>query len=174
MFTKNFKDYIKAIFLKSEPSASMTAVDGTPYTGYIWNQSIRYIGIGYLMSHPQTGSYSGLWFGTDSTPATEDDYNLGGKITSGLSFTSGSTVVGKEAEGKYVATVSHGVKNTSSTPINIYEIGLVAPCPTATSSSSPNTKYFLMERTVLSEPISLGAGEEKIITYKITFNQLQA
>lgn len=178
MFTQNYIDWQNLVFISSSKNAYITAHDGTRVSIFRFisnsqNDTTLGMSIPAAMQAPvcqSPGSSQGLYFGTGTTPATKSNYTLESPITSGLSFTSkGTTVVGAEETGKYVASVSHNIKNTSESTISISEIGLFGRAY-ATSSSA----YVLLERTVLSEPIILGAGEEKIITYKITFNQTSA
>lgn len=121
-----------------------------------------------------TGS-SGVYFGSGYTPAQKSDYKLESQITSGLSITNSNVLTEHEKDGQYTLSASYAVKNTSDAEINISEIGLFSAVCTSTSDriyTSTDTRYpILVERTVLTEPITIPAGKTKIVTYKITFNQ---
>lgn len=173
MFTQNYINLQIGLF--KNRVVKFYYQDGTSGTGSYTIYSDAYK-LGDVMGTPKCAnpvdsgnslSGSGLYFGSGSKPATKNDYTLESPIASGLSFSSGVTNVGKTKEGQYAAWVSHVVKNTSNDTINIYEIGLFTIAMVASSSY----KSILVERTVLTEPIVIPAGDEKIITYKITFNQ---
>ena len=112
----------------------------------------------------------GIHLGTGNTPATESDYKLESPITSGLIITNGSVVKTDVGNGKYTITVSGIIQNGTGADINIYEIGLFG-CVGYYRSSTQYYMPTLCERTVLSEPITIPAGERNLVTYKITFNQ---
>ena len=115
--------------------------------------------------NPQT---YGVYFGTDPTPATENDYRLGAPVTSGLSITNPSSVA--RIENVDAGTVKYSalftVTNTSEAEIAIYEIGWYTD---HTNGSNSNLFYLMLDRTVLDEPIIIPAGSTKYIHYELTF-----
>lgn len=116
-----------------------------------------------------TAVYAGVYFGSGSTEAKPTDYTLENPITAGLTITSLSESV-KESQpenGKYVFSADLLVENTTGEGIIIREIGLFTPV----TKTSSEVYLTLMNRMVLSEPITIPAGESKVVTYKITFNQ---
>lgn len=172
MFTQNYINLQKVAFMGG--TATFKYQDGTTGTPAVSLQSILGLRLGEAMQVPKCANPSdtftnSVYFGSGSTPATKDDFTLEAPITSGLSFAQGTSLCVKTQDGQYAAWVSHVVKNTTSNVINIYEIGLFAQIYNAGNTTS--TKYVLMERTVLDEPIVIPAGEEKTVTYKLTFNQ---
>ena len=128
--------------------------------------------IGYRMSRPrcrnfptltENNVYCGVYFGSGSTPATKNDYKLESPITSGLTVVEPSpTPISCSENGKYEIMGVYTVTNSSDAEINIWEIGIV------TQLCDWNV---LMERTVLTEPVTIAPGKTKIINYKLTFNQ---
>ena len=110
----------------------------------------------------------GVYFGAGSTPATRDDYTLESPITSGLSISTTNKVISNDGNGKYTVSAFYVVKNTTSEDLNIYEMGCFTPIMKASS------EYYavMMDRTVLSEPITIKAGETKVVTYSIVFNHI--
>lgn len=72
--------------------------------------------------------------------------------------------ISEETSGRYSISGLYTVRSTSEEEINIYEIG----CFALVKSGS----YYpvLIERTVLSDPITIAPGEVKLVTYKVTFN----
>lgn len=113
-----------------------------------------------------SSTYYGVYFGSGSTPATRADYTLESPITSGLDVTSQTVRILNNGNGKYEVRGQYIAKNTTSAEINIYEIGVFLPI------QSKSTEWYsvLMERTVLTEPITIAPGESKLVTYKLTFN----
>ena len=124
----------------------------------------------------QTGPgnlYSGVYFGSGTTPPTKADYKLESVITSGLKITSTPLSLGG-SNGEYSAKATFILENTSSNDISVSEIGIITPfCAEGKNSYIVATTYYntLMERSVLDTPVVIAPGEIKTITYKITFNQ---
>lgn len=191
MFTNNYIAFQKARFEESYRIGTVTRlVDAAgstqnAYTTYFvctdiggWMKTARCKEIVGSVSNSMLSdnTYPGVYFGTGSTPAKKSDYKLESPITSGLAFTNPSALAWTEdGNGKYAASADFVVRNTTEAEINIYEIGLFTPFSwnynfVALTNSMP-VNYALMERTVLTEPITIPAGGTKMITYKITFNQ---
>lgn len=185
MFTNNYINFRHNMFFGAFKTGtetlgvfgkSLTDVNGESFDISSSNLSLenndigRNMNIGYCQEIANDGA-AGLFFGSGSTPATINDYTLDSPITSGLSITNRvGKGTSKEADGKYVVFSMIKVKNTSDSTINICEVG----CFSSFQVSSASSKKALMERHVLAEPIVLAAGEEKLITYNITFNQTQS
>lgn len=185
MFTQNYINFKKAQFTSLGYSSSemfrVTRVDGTSNSCY--SSGVADCDIGGWMTIARCKAFNtastnntwkcggGVWFGTGSTPANRNDYKLDSPITSGLSITNYQNeympLIIEESPGKYVLRAEYVLKNTTESEINIWEIGLFTPyCYNI-------TEYWqmLVERTVLTEPITIPAGGTKMVTYKITFNQ---
>lgn len=116
-------------------------------------------------------SACGIHVGTDPTPASKSDYKLGAPITSGLSASSGGLLTQKEADGRWAIFSQFILTNTSEVEINIWEIGIFTAVNADNSFNSRQTWPVLMERTVFDEPITIQPGEQKLLIYKLTFNQ---
>ena len=123
-------------------------------------------------SAPSTSTTAGRWathgvqFGQGNTPPTKADLALENPIEEGMEVTNPTAIVKENDEnGRYSVSATYSLKNTSETEINICEIGIFLPIKVS-------SYYFpsLMERTVLSEPITIPPGEMKVVTYKLTFN----
>lgn len=191
MFTDNYIKLQKILFC--EDSISMVNCTGEKKSIYNYYAPHYYGNIGYSMRYARcqelpgsfatsknpitaTGSPFGVYFGSGTTPASKEDYTLESIITSGLNITNSSApAVVNPASGKYVVSADFIVRNTSAEDITICEIGIFTPVSTMNSNYEAlvSTTYgtFLMERTVLDEPITIPAGEAKMITYAIEFNQ---
>lgn len=185
MFTNNYITFQSLRFLKGDYThyATFTDTSGASFKGYL-NRTYG-ADIGFNMKSGRcrdivasvdasygSSLYPGLYFGSGSTPATRDDYTLESVIASGLRITNNDVAIENDGNGKYIVSASFIVQNTSEAEVNIYEFGVFTPISNDTSVSGSITwKMVLMERTVLSEPITLAPGESKLVTYKITFNQ---
>ena len=193
MFTNNYMLFQKYRFLVSyEKSysyssyASMINAENATAKFYGLSAGVSDIGgwmkygrcqaiVGSESTYPHNSSNdAGVYFGTGSTPATVNDYRLESPITSGLSITNPKDLAIKNEGNTYTLSSSMIVTNTTDSDINIYEMGVFTPVMQAydkAPTTSQSIHYVLMERTVLSEPITVPAGESKLVTYKITFNQ---
>lgn len=180
MFTRNMHSFMYMCatgYSASSAYGSATFYDcvGTSFTGRMQHTADGFLGWlsrGKCTSLPTTYSSTagsaggGVYFGTGSTPATWNDYTLESPITSGLTISSGGRLPEQSGDA-YSYLVTYTLYNTTDADINIYEVGLFSPV------SYSDSKHYLalMERTVLTEPITIPAGESKLVTYKITFNQ---
>lgn len=188
MFTKNYEAFRGLTFTAygyDSGKATFTDISGTERDCIAYMSGHR--DIGCCMRYPKcaeipvsksaSGFWGGLYFGSGSAPATKNDYKLEHPIISGLSFpASKQLVLSQVKEGTYAAEISHLVTNTTGADINIWEVGAVTHLCTTVSSNNTLIAYttdypILLERTVFDEPITIPAGESKLVTYKITFNQ---
>lgn len=99
--------------------------------------------------------------GTGTTEATENDYKLESPA-SGLSCDSVNTAIGSNYTKIYTAIFS----NTTEADIVVTEIGFFTKYYYRTNAAYNN---FLLDRIVLTTPITIPAGESKPITYEIGF-----
>ena len=163
-------------------SVSSTTSGFTDTAGSSFSCNLSYLKNGFIKSMDTarcreiatgetSGSYPGVYFGTGSTPANKANYTLESPITSGLSISNGTRLYVDEGNGIHSYHVTFAVKNTTESEINIYEIGLFSKIELNDSSTSAKHCLALMERTVLTEPITIAPGATKLVTYKITFNQ---
>jgi len=136
--------------------------------------------MGAQISNPVEGlatSFSatkkGVYFGSGTTPATREDYNLEATISSGLTVASGCGFFENDGNGKYSFYRDYVLTNTTEESITVSEIGCFTPVR-INSSSSAQWWPILMERTVFPEPVIIQPNESKLITYKFVFNQMEA
>ena len=114
----------------------------------------------------------GVFFGTGSTPATLADYTLANTITSGLSITNMRNLHShaEDGNGGIELTGSFLLQNTTEAEMNIWEMGIVTPVGSGIASSYIQGYPVLMERTVLSEPVTIQPGGAKLVTYRVKLN----
>lgn len=131
--------------------------------------------VGKYTGYIQNADHGGVYFGAGSTPATKEDYCLEAPITSGLTITNPSALTWENGgNGKYTVAADYLVRNTTESDINIGEIGVFVSAhynSYTNLGNSTENNVLLMERTVLETPVTIPAGEARLIEYKITFNQ---
>ena len=186
MFTKNFINVQRAWFentgYTSDPTSQEIVYAVGTKTASVTIAAVSAVseGVGYWMktgrcqalptsyANSAWGPNPGVYFGSGSTPAKKTDANLESLIDSGLEVTSPQNVVEySDGNGRYEFVSDFVVRNTSESEINIFEIGLFLSVRVKSSQYYP----MLVERTVLSEPVTIAPGEAKLVTYKLTFNQ---
>lgn len=167
MITKNWYNYFKSINGFNVIANAARTTDGTIVNcGY--STSNTSIMLDSLMMRNTTVIYkkttSGIVLGSGTTPPTIDDYELESQITSGL-HCSVSTVY--HAEGYVTRNIT--ATNTSTMDITIAEVAMQCQLYTGENSSA-NSKYVLMDRSVLQVPVTIPAGGVGVISYTIRIN----
>ena len=105
-------------------------------------------------------SGKGIAFGADNTPPTAEDYtitpiaNLNGTVSSSTQF----------SDGQVVRTATITLTNNNTESVTIREVAAV------TLYSNTTSKNYLLDRTVLDEPVTIPAGGIGQVVYTITFN----
>jgi hypothetical protein len=133
------------------------------YSEYLPTAAIPQAKINFWIDSYSTSS-AYIHLGRGTTPPTLDDYCLEDLISSGVSL--GDKTVVKSIDGNTV-TLEYGVtvNNASSDDITIGEVGISVP-----ASYASNSRYaVLIERTVLSEPVTIKAGEVGSVTYTLVW-----
>ena len=115
-----------------------------------------------------TSNNSGFAIGSSADAESENDYNLKSPITSGFSGSvSASNVYDSEnniMKMRYIVTIT----NTGSESLEIKEIARFLGYNTATTlgaAASGNKKTFMIDRTVLDNPVTIAAGTSGVIHY---------
>lgn len=125
----------------------------------------RQYGLYNMMNHMRTGTSVGnlhLKIGTGITPPTADDFELT-ELESRVSCD--AVVVGNSSN--YTKTYTATFSNPLITDITITEVGLYGTI--IYNSQKESTAEVLLDRTVLTTPITIPAGESKAITYELGF-----
>ena len=184
MFTKNFIKWTRLLFFYEAQSVVM--VDGASHPvvrPYIMEEAFT---LSHFMKQAKCEEaqvslatykdYSGVYFGSGSAPATADDYKLASPIISGLTIQNPNTIhIFRKSDGVYTASATFLLTNTSGAEITISEVGLIGLISGrySESASASYHRTCLLERQVLSTPITIPDGDTKAVTYKLTFNQTQ-
>lgn len=106
------------------------------------------------LGEQESSGVSTIKVGTGTTTPTQNDYDIKNKAT-GITCNSTSIGFTSNLTKTYTATFS----NSTASDINITELGLFV--------TNDSEKTFLLDRTVLSTPITIPAGQSKSITYEI-------
>lgn len=169
MITKNFKA-LMACMLQSNGSVATKGympvknVSGT--TGYL---GFYYAAFPYsLYKNVSFSSAPGIIVGRGDTPATEDDYALESIITSGLTASNSTQTNGIDDGNPYLEYL-FTLTNTTGSDIVVKEIGYLQFFQTATASGANASNYgsYLIERTVLSTPVTVPANDSAAIKYRL-------
>lgn len=167
MITKWWKNYIKG-YLSSGGSAygfnlPIKATNGTIY--YVTSGSVSSFG---NPTFQLNATNAGISVGTGDNTATDEDYILQTTITSGLSA-SITVSHGMDTDKPYV-TYNMVLTNSTASDITIKEIGYKLNIPGVTSvgaTSGSSTRSVMIDRTVLSTPITVPAGGNAAILYTL-------
>ena len=170
MLTRNFLNIMSAM-----PQSSSTVYGTMPVKDvygmqyFHTNQYDRFPAV--RTETPTTNEYAaGISIGSDPTPASENDCNLGRTITSGVSITVASRPL--SYNGGTSLTYMLTVTNTSSAEKTIAEIGYKQVCRGAVTQGGTTSAEItvLLDRTVVDPVITLPAGQTCSITYRLATN----
>lgn len=181
MFTQNYIEFQKLMFTGVKSNAFVTH-SGASASGQA-SESAGAIGM-YMdtlsRDAPDDNASSvffnfvphpGVRLGTGNRPATRSDYAMENMLTSGVSVTKYKKLLLNPKDGVYSYLAQFAVKNTTQSELNIWEIGYYGTVCTKEGNDYIYSDV-LMERTVLENPITIPPGESRLISYKITFNQV--
>jgi len=154
--TRWFIRFMAGLFT-SVGTTGTTSFSFTDTTGTSRTQQVKFAATAGTTFLNTTSCENRLYIalGTSSTPSTIDDYKLGNKIAEAV-----SSIVVDDANGiiRLYATF------TFSTDVTINEVGLEWSGAVYGTSTCGR---FLVDRTVLSSPVSVPANTPIIVTYKI-------
>lgn len=108
---------------------------------------------------------AGIAVGSGNAPSTLDDINLEQPINSGISMTRVSITRGIDSSEDPYMEFLLSVTNTSSDPITIKEVGIRQEYYGGYGGTEA---VWLMDRTVLEEPITIQPEESGTIKYRVT------
>lgn len=113
---------------------------------------------------------SGVAVGSGTTPPTENDYTLENQIT-GLTGTITQSTGTDVARGAYTDTLLITVTNATGQSVVIREVGTFIRYSNHTTygSASSSISTFMIDRTVLAEPVTIPDGESRVIEYNFAY-----
>ena len=169
MRTKNFKTMMAMIFERCSVNKGLLPMVGRDGVTYYAGPST---GAGYQnpgWAFQLNAGNQGFCVGTGATAESENDYELENMITAGLSA---SVVTNPHLDEDDYPSVDFDltITNVSSETITIAEIGMKQSLSstTALGGTSFSNRVFLIDRTVLEQPVPIPAGEYAIIRYTFT------
>lgn len=109
------------------------------------------------MNNLANSSY-GIAVGTGTIAPQKADYKLENDVSTSFARQGSPATIVSYGDDYSECYAVLPIKNTSSEAITLTEIGLYT------------VNHILFDRTLLSSPITIGAGETKSITYTIKFN----
>ena len=170
MVTRNFKHCLAMMLQAGSPSVGVLPIMDT--SGLVLYHNGIYARFPYSNTYSGTLSASdvGISVGSDGTPPTEMDYNLGSTITSGvsLSVSAGTRTAGQD-EGDPWISYAVTVTNTGSASVTVREIGMKQNLYGTLLPGRTDYNYYpcLLDRTVLPAPITIAPGDAGVIHYKL-------
>jgi hypothetical protein len=140
---------------------SLKSTNGTVYYASGYAPSQRYTS---LTTNAQS---AGISVGTGDTAATDEDYILENTITTGLSMT--STTVKSMQNNLPSVTLNCVFSNTTASDIIIKEIGYKYNLwvANAVGGTAGGNRIFLLDRTVLSTPLTVPARGNAALLYTL-------
>lgn len=135
-----------------------------------WNANDQSYGL--RISTMTDNSSSGIFVGTGNTAPTEDDYCLESVISSGLSGTATKNNLYDETNGLVGVRFTLTLSNTTSADIIVSEVARCIKFSTASTrwgSLNAGVKCFMIDRSVLANPVTIPAGEAGVIYYDFIY-----
>lgn len=175
MITKNLKKIAAGILCASSSGYSFIPIvdisGETVYASmpYASNSSGRFFpGVGSIQAITGSVNAAGVRVGAGATQPTEDDYNLESQITTIAGTTLTNITFNCDNNDNPVVNIPVKVQNNGDGPITVREIGYAVSIRCGTSvGSSGSAHIILLDRTLLDTPVTIQAGETKVITYTL-------
>lgn len=120
----------------------------------------------------ESENYSGIYIGSGDAPESENSYTLANVITSGCSGSAATETHYDADSNTLLFRITITISNTSAAEIVIKEIGKVIVSNTAPAlgqATSTPRKQILVDRTVLTTPVTISAGEAGVIFYDFIY-----
>lgn len=116
-----------------------------------------------------TNNNAGIYVGSGKTPATENDYSLTEKRTTGLTPSTPTLSYGVDNSGNPYTEFLFTLTNTTASAIEIAELGYAQTVTGANSEggNANNSTVILFDHTVLETPITIPANDSAAIKYRI-------
>jgi hypothetical protein len=154
--TRWFIRFIGKIF---EPAASggKVSISFTDVGGTARTQNVKYnYSVDLIWSTYNGPVRPWITVGTGSTPPTRDDFKLGNKINEALASLTADETVG---------VISLSASFVFGSDTTIYEVGLEFECAVL---SYTTYNRILFDRTVISDGLTVPAGQTLSVVYKFT------
>lgn len=169
MITRNFENLLATVLESSSVVYGHLPVIGVNGLEYFLTNNLNFPG-----SRTETFTLdknaAGISLGTGVAAASKTDVNLANTITSGISATISSKVVGcAVGAGEPYLEYTITVTNTGSSAIVITEVAYKQTVKAAAwvGATSAIDVVCLIDRTVLSSPVTIQAGDAGIVKYTL-------
>ena len=170
MLTKNFKNMMAMILERTSGYKGLLEARATNNTVYYLMGTYDSYSFPYGVTQAYTNNMNnaGIALGSGDVAATEEDYTLQAQITSGITVTT-TILTGLEEDGSPYLEYSLVIANNGANTVSIREVGYLQYLYTATAyeSNSGSRRAFLLDRTVLSTPVVILAGENGVVKYRL-------
>lgn len=112
---------------------------------------------------------AGVSFGTDGTPVSELDRNLGATITSGIIVSLTSRTLHRDINGNPYIQYKFTITNTGSEPLTIREVGYkqIVNCASSPLLNDEIEMLCLLDRTVPENPLVIEPEDAGIVDYTL-------
>lgn len=169
MITRNFENLLATVLESSSVVYGHLPVIGVNGLEYFLTNNLNFPG-SRTEAFTLDASAAGISLGTGVTAASKTDVNLESTITSGVTVAVTSKVVGCEVgAGEPYLEYTLTVTNTGSSAIVITEVGYKQTVKAANwpGATSANDVVCLIDRTVLSTPVTIQGGDAGIVKYTL-------
>lgn len=134
----------------------------SPFCGSSFDKTLR---------NSSTFVSSGLYIGSDGTPATDEDHALGSVITT-LTGSANVAFAYDAESNKTLLNIDITLNNNTGEDVTIREVGYVVgfyASNTLGGSVESSTRSFLGDRTVLDTPMTIPSGEAGLLRYQFQY-----
>ena len=116
-----------------------------------------------------SGNNAGIYIGSGNSPESDSSYALESKISSGFTANTPTVTCDNDANDNPVINFDFTITNTGASDLVIKEIGYAQDLKATTTKGGYVTSQatFLLDRTVLSNPITIPAGEYAAVRYTL-------
>jgi len=169
MITKNYENLLAAMLASSSSRfGSLPVVSVEGLTKFL-NNTFSNFPNSRTATLTTSQTSAGISIGTGDTMPTKGDMNLERTITGGVVLTLVSVATGCDEPGSPFVEYAITVTNTGSNPLTIREIGYKQTLNGAVSPGDTQNESVvcLLDRTVLSYPLTIQAGDAGVIKYKL-------
>lgn len=179
MFLKNWYNILAANIMTDETASSngrMPALDFKGTDKHIGKDAYNLVALkGKAMFQPMfpssaASNHYGVVFGDGSVEPALNDYKLSGTVllSSDASGTGTCASTMDSNAGEASLTGTYTITNKRDTEIVIREVGIMLEAKAATSpTGSLSSSYFLVERSLLDEPVTIPAGGFGQVVYTV-------
>lgn len=165
MVNSNAKQLIKQVLSSGGTQGLLSVVDVSGTLRYLADFSAYPADVEDTFT--LVAANAGISVGSGSAAASENDYQLGNTITSGLT---GVVTTSKaiDGDGNTSITFTISLTNTSASDITISEIGYKQEIAASDSlnGTTATDRVFMLDRSLI-DPLTISAGGQAVIEYKL-------